>query len=83
MSSTAESNAEVICETSESSLAEVQGGESQSNRVAKRSAQSAALTSSLDSKRNTSSDQDANRREAAAPVHIELICDDDDVLFDV
>jgi hypothetical protein len=74
--------AEVTSETL-ISLSEGQDGESESSRVEKRSAQSAALSSSPDSKKRSISNQDANRREAAAPVHIELISDDDDVLYDV
>jgi hypothetical protein len=83
VSATAQSSAEVTSETLTSSPAEGQDVESESSRVAKRSAEAAALTSSPDSKRSNSSNQDANRREAAAPVHIELISDDDDVLYDV
>jgi hypothetical protein len=80
---TAQSSAEVTSETLASSPTKGQDVESESSRVAKRSAESAALTGSPDSKKSISSNQDANRREAAAPVHIELISDDDDVLYDV
>ena len=79
----AQTNAESADTTMSSLVPESQDSESGSGRVTKRSAQSASITNAPDNKRGNGSYQDANRREAPAPVHIELISDDDDVLHDV